>query len=388
MLHFKSRFSSLSEEEKLIFVSFFLLFMNIFIHAICIVGIVIYAYRKKELKADVKKMPGAKYLLLLTALSFVVSVFYKNLYGIGIAIGLFFVFLYISFVRQHLNKNLFGLIIEMMIWMSLFINLVGLAQFWNISRINDYSFFTFHIFNSPKRRISSTFLNANYYAMMLEFLITCCMFRFVQVKKWKEKAIYVVIGLFDFFMLYLTGCRAALLPFVVMVPVFLFFSKEYKWSILSIICIVLAIGIIIYDPSLIPRVDDLKTVGSRFKIWSCAWMAIKDHPIFGLGPFGYSVAYKIYNGHVAPHAHNIYIDSVLSYGIVGVILIGLAIKQIGKDCLRLYKWKENEEYFALCVATIIIVLIHGIMDVTLMNLCTGVFILLMMNLSVLKEENV
>lgn len=388
MRDLKAKIQSLNSTEKLILMSIFLLFINIFVQGIFIIGILIYAFRKKEWIQDIKNTPGYKILYPFFLLELFVSCFYKNLYGIGISIGLILVFMYIAFVRNHLNYKLFQIIIEIMILMSFFINLIGLFQFYRISILNGYSFFDFHIFNSPKRRISSTFLNANYYAMILEFLIVCCMVRFVQCKKGLEKIKYVGIGVFDLVLMYLTGCRAAFLPFVVMVPAFLFLSKEKKWGWASIASILALSCILFLKPDLIPRLSDVSTVGSRFKIWTCAFQSIKDHTLFGMGPFSYSIANKIYNGHPAPHCHNIYIDMLCSYGIVGTICIITACVSILKDIVKIRKWNEHPEYFAMIVAFILIVLIHGIMDCTLLNICTGVFILLILNCSVCKINKV
>lgn len=379
---------NLNFDEKCILLSFFLLFVNPFIHGISIIGLVFYALYKKELKEDVMQQPGYRFLYPLSVLAFFVSCFYQNIYGILISIGFLFVFLYMAYVRKHLNHELFKYILEMMIFCSLFVNIIGLFQFKTISNMMGYSFLDFHLFNSPKRRISATFLNANYYAMVLEFLIICCMVRFVQCQQWKNKIKYVLIGIINLVMIYLTGCRAAFLPFVIMVPTFLFLSKEKKWAWTSIACIALASILIYIKPDIIPRLSDISTVGSRFKIWNCAWTSIQNHPLFGLGPFGYSVAHVLYDGHVAPHAHNIYIDSLVSYGIVGSIFVLLSSLCILKDFCWIYRWKEHPEYFAMGIAFILVILIHGTMDVTILNLCTGCMALLVLNLGVLHSKNI
>ncbi len=61
----------------------------------------------------------------------------------------------------------------------------------------------------------------------------------------------------------------------------------------------------------------MSTFASRIKIWKTAFMCISMYPFFGWGPQTYQKFYPLVHGHKAPHAHNIYIDSILSYGVVG-----------------------------------------------------------------------
>ena len=145
MRDLKAKIQSLNSTEKLILMGIFLLFINIFVQGIFIIGILIYAFRKKEWIQDIKNTPGYKILYPFFLLELFVRCVYKNLYGIGISIGLILVFMYIAFVRNHLNYKLFQIIIEIMILMSFFINLIGLFQFYRISILNGYSFFDFYI---------------------------------------------------------------------------------------------------------------------------------------------------------------------------------------------------------------------------------------------------
>ena len=65
----------------------------------------------------------------------------------------------------------------------------------------------------------------------------------------------------------------------------------------------------------------MSTFASRIKIWKTAFICISMYPLFGWGPQTYKKFYPLVHGHKAPHAHNIYIDSILSYGVIGTILV-------------------------------------------------------------------
>lgn len=371
---------NMSKQEKTILLSLLLCFVNPYVF-VAFITIVCIMELKNGLLDQIKTQPGYQALYAFIALSFVVSICSKNIIGALNTLGFLVLFAYAAYYRNYLTKNLITYGLELIVLSSVFVNILGLFQFKVLSNLSGYSFFDFKVQNSPKKRITATYGNANFYAMMIEFVVVCCMARFIQCKEIGKKCFYVGIGIFNIILMYLTGCRAAFMPFVIFVPVFLFLSKEKTWGWISLLCIMLACVAIYFFPNLIPRVSDVSTVSSRIKIWTCALNGLKDHPIFGQGPQAYNLIYQQYGGHKAPHAHNIYLDVLINFGIVGTgILIGYIVK-CSKDVMKMRNWKNNPEYFAIAISFVIILMIHGIMDCTINMPCTGFIFLMFINLS-------
>lgn len=363
-------------DEKLLIFSVFSLFLPFEIASICIGILLIYIYTHHNWKDLIQKMPAYKYFFAFIGLEFVVSLLHFNFVGIG-NVGLFLMILCMScFYRSVIHHDLFQFLCEMIIVLSIVVGIIALFEFNFYSVQGGYSFLDFHIFNSPKRRIHSTFMNANLYAMMLDFFFVICMYRFFQVKSYTKRAYYVLVAVFNFFILYLTGSRTALLPFVLIFPVFLYCVHWKKMFWFCIVCEILVCGLIVLNPSLIPRVDDLSTLDSRIKIWKTAFLCISMYPLFGWGPQTYKMFYPLVHGHKAPHAHNIYIDAILSYGIIGTIIGGIGFIGFGKDifsrsmdgCLR-----------GLILCFILIALVYGLLDCTLNIVATGMLWFLVLN---------
>ncbi|WP_304001742.1 O-antigen ligase family protein [Faecalicoccus pleomorphus] len=341
---------------------------------------------KKQLWSAIKEQPGALWIYLFVFLEIIVSLFATNFTGLVNAIGMLLVVGFISEYRQQIHPKLFHYMIDIMLIGSIFVGILALFQFADFSAQKGYDFFEFHIQNSPKRRIMATFDNANLYATMLEFWIFFCVYRFIQCRGLLKRILYVVVGLFNFGLLYLTGCRTALLPLVVIIPLFFFLAREKKWLLLSLAGLGIGIVLVFMEPDLIPRITDMSTLESRFNIWNCAWMGIQNYPIFGLGPQSYHLYYQMFNGHKAPHAHNIYVDSLASYGIVGTLLIiyyacRYLFPEIGN--VRLY----DRELFGLIIGFILIFLIHGLLDVTMNVLATALVFMMILNAGVLVKKD-
>ena len=97
-----------------------------------------------------------------------------------------------------------------------------------VHRLN-YDFMMLVIEDSPKNRVNSTFFNANYYAMMIEFLVLICVYKMMQVKTKRRIIFYIVTILANLFALYLTGCRTAWVPFVVTIPFMFLMNKRFGY---------------------------------------------------------------------------------------------------------------------------------------------------------------
>lgn len=135
-------------------------------------------------------------------------------------------------------------------------------------------------------------------------------------------------------------------------------------------------GFFIFHPEKFPRIERLiSNFDVRLKIWKCAIVGIKHHPLFGQGPFTYVLIRDVYHGHMTQHAHSVYLDPLLSFGIIGLATI---VPYIVDNCQRLWmvlKKGYNRGYVALVISCIVVILLHGIFDYTIMWLHTGLFFL-------------
>ena len=370
-----------SIDQKLILVGVACLFLPYQVSAAILIGILLQALFRKELICAIKNQVGSKFFYAFVALELIVCLFYKNSIGF-INTGMFLIIgAFGAYYRKHITQDMFDCMCDIIIGLSIVVAIYGLYQFYMYSIQGGYSFFQFHIFNSPSRRIKATFMNANIYAMMIDFFCLLCMYRFVQVNKISLRILYFLVAVFNFFVLYLTGSRTALLPFLVIFPIFLgcVHWKKLFWT--SIICEGLILVLVCLKPNLIPRINDMSTFASRIKIWKTAFICISMYPIFGWGPQTYLKFYPLVNGHKAPHAHNIYIDSILSYGVVGTFLILCYTFILNKEIIQSNVRKENKALFALMMCFIAVVLIYGLLDCTLNIVATGTLCFLILNSS-------
>ena len=95
--------------------------------------------------------------------------------------------------------------------------------------------------------------------------------------------------------------------------------------------------------------------------------------------------YPIYDWHKAPHAHNIYIDAISSYGIIGTVLLVGYYVYLGKEMMQVRKHKA---LFGMMVSFVLVYLIHGLLDCTLNALWTGMLFFVVLNTGAMyRKEN-
>lgn len=377
----QKRFAGYHTDEYLIIAALCSIFFPFYITAVCIVGTLIYLCIKKRVTSLIKETPRAWFAIIFCVFTTVTAVCFRNWLGVICGLGLLAVFLYLFFYRSVIRKPLFELLIDICIVCSIFCAFYAVIEYITICRRLDYSILSFKVANSPKNRIHATFFNANYYAMMLEFIILMCVYRITQIKQLYHAWFYIVVALLNMVILYLTGCRTAWIPFLVTIPWMFLLNKRYGYLGLTFTGMAGGMMLLILKPALFQRITLAEDFAKRTKIWSTAIKGIQEHPLTGEGPLTYNQIYPLYDGHPTQHAHNVFLDPLLSHGIIGVLLIGVYLGSNLKEVFRLWQRRYDIPLFSLIVACILTVLIHGLLDYTVFWVQTGVLFLFILSAS-------
>lgn len=378
--HFLHRkFDGYSIEEYMIMIVVSCIYLPFYCSLIALVLVLLYLLYKGRIKEILAQYPASKVPLIFSCLTGVVSILYKNYLGAVCALGLFVVFLFVYFFRSIISKRLFELIVDASCIVSLFCFGWALLEYYSIIQSLDYEFFDLTIADDPYYRVNSTFFNANYYAMMVEFLILMCVYKMMDAKTLRRIVFYVVTIFCNLIGLYLSGCRTAWIPFIITVPLMFLLNNHKKFFVCTIAVIVCAAGLFLFAPDIFPRSDSFGLyLDTRVDIWQAAIRGIMDHPLLGQGPLTYFHAYAQYGGPPTQHAHSVFLDPFLSFGILGVGLIGMYFYQNGKEIWHLYSQKLNVRLFSLIISFILTVLIHGLLDYTIFWVQTGQIFLLVL----------
>ena len=358
------------DQLLLLFTCFSLTFPFYLLGPILLIEFLYLIISKKAITA-LKQTPKVKYLYLFVLVSLFISLIHKNILGALATIGIFIFIVFMVYYRKHINQSTFEFIIDMLIILSIFWAFYGIYEQFQIYHRLGVNHFTFKVYARRENRLNSVFYNANYYAMMIEFIAV--------------SIFYVIVGFLNLFMLYMTGCRAGYVAIAGAICLFLIFNKNYKLCALIAFGCLGIVGFFVLNPSKFPRIEYLvSNLGVRAKIWNCAIQGIIASPFLGQGPFTYMMILNKYNGHLTQHAHSVYLDPLLSFGIIGLACL---VPYVYDNCKRLYKVKEHYSYIALVMGFIGVLLIHGILDYTIFWIHTGLFFLFVLSSFEMFETN-
>ena len=364
-------FKNLSLNKKIIVYGVLSLFLPIYLCLPLLLCILLFLLYKGEIVKAYRNVDKSYFILLFSILSFIVSLVYKNYVGAICTIGVLMIMTFILYYRLYIDRRLFEFILRLIVLLSLFSAAVGFFEYLNILHKNGIDSFQIIIYSKRSNRINSMYFNANYYAMMLEFFICiafykiCILFKNFK-RKYKSIVKYSLTILVNLFMLLLTGCRTAWPALIVGLLVIVVMDKHKHLCFILGVILICALTFFMFNPDKFPRIDSVVSYFfTRKGIWLTAIENIKVHPLFGEGPLTYWHIYELYNGHNTHHAHSLYIDPILNYGVIGLAVIFPYVYSCLKRILSVFKYKRYRTLFALMLSFIFMVLVHGTMDITI-----------------------
>lgn len=368
----KQRFN---KDECIVIFTVLALLLPVYINVpIYLIETIYLFYTKRALNAF-KSVPLSKYLLLFSILILGVSLIYQNWFGVGASILIFIMIVLTLFYRSVITKDLFEFILDIVIIMSVLWAVYGFIEYLLILQRNDVDHFIIKIYSRRENRLNSVMFNANYYASTIELVIMMIGYKiFTCSRNYKKITYYMFVMAINAGILFLSGCRTSWPAIGIAIIVFLIINKSYKWCAFLGICGFAIVGYFLCNIDKIPRIEyTVKNLGVRGTIWSAAIEGIKSHPLLGQGPMTYMMIFEQYGGHMTEHAHSLYLDPLLSFGIIG---IGTLIPYIINCCKTFFaSLKQHRTFVAFVMASVVTTLIHGVMDYSVFFVHPGLLFL-------------
>ncbi|HEX2985758.1 MAG TPA: O-antigen ligase family protein [Caproiciproducens sp.] len=340
--------------------------------SVCAVAIMTMMNYKKRAKAFTP--PYTKFLLGFLVVPFFVSATYNNYWGMLYGIVLVAVVICGFYIRSIMTRQLFNNMMDVACAASIWCALIAFFQ-----KITAYS-------AAPNYRPISVFHNANCYGMIVEFIVIIALYR--MFCSGKRKVFYLtVIGL-NLAGLYLAASLSAFLATGTAVVAMLLMKGRYK--LVGAMALV-GVGLLLtglFFPAIFPRgvvaIDN--TYEQRLSIWTTAVKGIQQHPLLGTGAMSYQMICDQFGGYKTYHCHNLLLDTLLNFGIVG--LGAISIYMIAQIRLLVLRFKNNicSNMNILVVAAFLAVLVHGLTDVTIFWIQTGMLFMLMFSSTGIGSE--
>jgi len=351
----------------------FYLFLGLF--ALYLIGLLVTG----EMKGIIKGLAKHPVLLFFIAYSSIISIVAKNWLGLVASLLMFLFLIFFSFYQKRLTHAFFRLILQTILFGSVLSAAFATLEHFQIVKKFNYAFLSPNMQVWHQNRAEVTFFNPNYYGIICCFCIMIAFYLFTTTKLNWLKVFCVIAGFVNLFGLNFTQNRTAF-PAIIAGAIIYLFTTIKNWKAFWLSIGVFAIGLsFLFSSDLGVRMGTLdSSMEERISIWDAGMALFKQNPFWGEGPLTYMHSYPRINAPYHEHAHSLYIDTILSYGIVGTILLALSSVAPVRLMMDMSQESGKRPIIGLYLSFLTVVAVHGIFDLALFWIQSGFIFLLVM----------
>ena len=318
-------------------------------------------------------------LLLFLGYSTVISVFAQNWMGLVASVGIFLFTVFFLHYQSILSHKFFRLILQLVLFGSVLSAAFASLEHFQIVKKFNYAFLSPNMQVWHQNRAEVTFFNPNYYGIICCFCIMIAFYLFTTTKLNWLKVFCVIAGFVNLFGLNFTQNRTAF-PAIIAGAIIYLFTTIKNWKAFWLSIGVFAIGLsFLFSSDLGVRMGTLdSSMEERISIWDAGMALFKQNPFWGEGPLTYMHSYPRIHAPYHEHAHSLYIDTILSYGIVGTILLVLSSLAPVRLMMDMSQESGKRPIIGLYLSFLTVVAVHGIFDLALFWIQSGFIFLLVM----------
>ena len=223
------------------------------------------------------------------------------------------------------------------------------------------------------------FFNSNYLASTLCAIVIICAYKVIT----RQGNIFYYYGIAAFCAIgmYLTGSMFIWVELLIGVSVLLSLNRKHNILSIFLILAAFACAIVYLVPDILPRFSQSgQTVYNRILIWEFSLDSLKDSFFFGHGFLSYMHLIKgVPGAYFTTHAHNIILEPLLSFGIIGSVILISFFGMYFRRLLICKSFLRHSHISALILAMTAAVLVHGLIDMTMLWIQTGLLYALVMS---------
>ena len=344
--------------------------------------IFLFWHKRYQLKHVIKDAP---YMFMFIMYCLAVALWRQNFIGAAVVPAFLMYYGYFYFYGHWIQATTYLKIIHFHVIASGFLGVSAILIYMHYALTHGYGLLYIFKYNNLQTRAEATFFNANYYGLYCLVVVVMLLYLIMKVKVRKMRILYYLLLLINIIAIILTASRW-MWPSVLFVVGVFFLMLNLSWIKYIGGLLLLVIGVLFAKPNLLPRVESLAyAFEDRWSLWSTGWSLFMWRPWFGTGPMTYMSYYYLFSDNGNMHAHNILVDILANYGVVGALLLCLVIYKGVKPYFSLIHNHQCRLEIVFLIAVALAILFHGIMDVAVFWVQTGYVVLMLM---LLKQDKV
>ncbi|HET0399792.1 TPA: O-antigen ligase family protein [Streptococcus pneumoniae] len=376
---FIEKLKGLSSKELILLGIILSIFLPFYLFVVVLCLYIISLIFTGDMKSILQKMGEHPMLLLFLSYSTVISILAQNWMGLVASVGMFLFTIFFLHYQSILSHKFFRLILQFVLFGSVLSAAFASLEHFQIVKKFNYAFLSPNMQVWHQNRAEVTFFNPNYYGIICCFCIMIAFYLFTTTKLNWLKVFCVIAGFVNLFGLNFTQNRTAF-PAIIAGAIIYLFTTIKNWKAFWLSIGVFAIGLsFLFSSDLGVRMGTLdSSMEERISIWDAGMALFKQNPFWGEGPLTYMHSYPRIHAPYHEHAHSLYIDTILSYGIVGTILLVLSSVVPVRLMMDMSQESGKRPIIGLYLSFLTVVAVHGIFDLALFWIQSGFIFLLVM----------
>ena len=372
------KLKSLSKQEGLLLGIILSIFLP-YLFVIIFISYLLWLVYTGEMKGILKRLSQHPVLLFFIAYSTAISLLAQNVMGVVSSVAMFLFAIFFYYYQSQLTPKFFRLTIEGILALSVFAAAFAALEHFQIVKKFDYTFLSPRMQVWHQNRAEVAFFNPNYYGIICCFCIMIG-FYLISTTKLRWLRIFSMIAIFaNLFGLNFTQNRTAF-PAIIFGAIIYLFTTIKNWRAFWLSIGVFGVGLaFLFSSDLGVRMGTLdSSMEERVSIWNAGMALFKQNPFWGEGPLTYMHSYPRIGAPYHEHAHSIYIDTILSYGVVGTVLLGIASATPVRMLIDMSQVPSKRPILGLYLSFLTVVAVHGIFDLALFWIQSSFIFLLVM----------
>lgn len=373
------KLKSLSKQEGLLLGVILSIFLPFYLFVIIFISYLLWLVYTGEMKGILKRLSQHPVLLFFIAYSTAISLLAQNVMGVFSSVAMFLFAIFFYYYQSQLTPKFFRLTIEGILALSVFAAAFAALEHFQIVKKFDYTFLSPRMQVWHQNRAEVAFFNPNYYGIICCFCIMIG-FYLISTTKLRWLRIFSMIAIFaNLFGLNFTQNRTAF-PAIIFGAIIYLFTTIKNWRAFWLSVGVFGVGLaFLFSSDLGVRMGTLdSSMEERVSIWNAGMALFKQNPFWGEGPLTYMHSFPRIGAPYHEHAHSIYIDTILSYGVVGTVLLGIASATPVRMLIDMSQVPSKRPILGLYLSFLTVVAVHGIFDLALFWIQSSFIFLLVM----------
>ena len=373
------KLKSLSKQEGLLLGVILSIFLPFYLFVIIFISYLLWLVYTGEMKGILKRLSQHPVLLFFIAYSTAISLLAQNVMGVVSSVAMFLFSIFFYYYQSQLTPKFFRLTIEGILALSVFAAAFAALEHFQIVKKFDYTFLSPRMQVWHQNRAEVAFFNPNYYGIICCFCIMIG-FYLISTTKLRWLRIFSMIAIFaNLFGLNFTQNRTAF-PAIIFGAIIYLFTTIKNWRAFWLSVGVFGVGLaFLFSSDLGVRMGTLdSSMEERVSIWNAGMALFKQNPFWGEGPLTYMHSFPRIGAPYHEHAHSIYIDTILSYGVVGTVLLGIASATPVRMLIDMSQVPSKRPILGLYLSFLTVVAVHGIFDLALFWIQSSFIFLLVM----------